>query len=389
MAITDKYVSAAATGSGDGSSESSPWTLAQAVSNMASGQRVNIKKGTYTLSSVLNPSASGTAYRPILWRGYNTTPGDLDDKRTAAVGSTIEDEMPVIDCAGYYFILDGYLHNLIGICFKQTSGNLYPALYDRRLYGWAKNCIWIMDAANSARPACDCGSQKYRTYVNCEFRAKGDTSNSDDYAIEITQSGVSFHYCLFNANGASSTTTNGLVYVQGADTTFNKCVFDGGSRQIHSNLNSFTAIDCVFHNAGDDAIHLIPTTTVASSAINGVNIVNCYFSDVTNYAIGNPNSGSLVLANAGVGVFNNAYYSVTNKFEHMPDTQEYDEVSDTATPFEDAAAGNFAIKSDSNAYSLGLGHHITLDSENHSDPSPAQHADPAGGGATVHPLYAN
>lgn len=377
MAITDKYVSATATGSGDGSSESSPWTLAQAVSSSSAGMRVNIKKGVYTLTTHLNTSFSGEVYRPILWRGYNTTPGDLDDKRTAAVGSTIEDEMPVIDCAGYYFILDGYLHNLIGLCFKQTSGTYYPALYDRRLYGWAKNCIWIMDDVNAARPACDCGSQKYRTYVNCEFRAKGDTSNKDDYAIEVTQSGVSFHYCLFNANGVSSTNTNSLVYAGAADITFNKCVFDGGSFQIYSNLNSFTAIDCVFHNAGDDAIHLIPTTTVANSAINGANIVNCYFSEVANYAIGNPSAGSLGLANAGVGVFNNAYYSVTNKFEHMPDTQEYDEVADTDAPFEDTSTGNFALISSSNANGYGMGNQIGLASKNFSDVGAIQRADPS------------
>jgi len=382
MTITDKYVSATATGSGDGSSESSPWTLAQAVSSMASGQRVNIKKGTYTISSVLNPSANGVAYRPILWRGYDTTPGDLDDKLSENITGTLSDSMPVIETNGNYIILDADFHNLIGLCFKNTVGNR-PALYDRSAYGWRKNCKFIQDYSNASYSTIDIGQDQYRTFLNCEFSAKGDANNSNDYAAKLGALGCRFNFCHFHANGVSSSSTNSLVSCAQRFQVFNKCVFEGGSTQLQTGSGDVTVIDCAFHNAGADAIQVTGGSTIY---YNGSNIINCTFSEVTDYAIGNTQT-SLAYANSGIGVFNNAYYDVANKFENMPDTQEYDEVSDTATPFEDAAAGNFSIKSDSNAYSLGLGHHITLDTENHSDPSPAQHADPTGGGgSTFHPL---
>ena len=371
MAITDKYVSATATGSGDGSSEASPWTLAQAVSSMASGQRVNIKKGTYALSSSLDPSTNGVAYRPILWRGYDTTPGDLDDKLSENITGTLSDSMPVIETNGNSVILDADFHNLIGLCFKNTVGNR-PALYDRSKYGWRKNCKFLQDYSNSTNAAIDIGQDDHRTYLNCEFAAKGDANNSNDYAAKVARYGMQFHFCYFHANGVSSSSTNSLVSNTQRFNVFNKCVFEGGSTQLQTGSTDVTVIDCVFHNAGADAIQV---TGGSANQYNGSNIVNCTFSEVTDYAIGNT-STSLAYANSGIGVFNNAYYDVANKFENMPDTQEYDDVSDTASPFEDAAAGNFAIKSDSNAYSLGLGHHITLDSENFSDPSPAQNAGP-------------
>lgn len=373
MAITDKYVSSTATGSGDGSSEASPWTLAQAVSNLAAGQRVNIKKGVYTLTSVLNPSAHGTAYRPVLWRGYDTTPGDLDDKLTSKISGTLSDSMPVIETSySYYALLDSDMTHLIGLCFKNTSGNR-PALYDRSRYGWRKNCIFIQDVANSTFAAIRIDNTQYRTYLNCEFRAKGDASNSSRYAVNIGQLGCEFHYCYFNANGVSSSTTNGLVNVGYRCQLFNKCVFDGGSTQIKSNDESYSVVDCVFHNAGDDAINVTGNSSFGNSFTNGISVVNCYFSEVGGYAIGNPSPGSLGLATSGIGVFNNAYYNVTNKFEHMPDTQEYDEVADTSAPFEDAPNGNFALVSGSNARGYGMGNQISLASEGSSDVGAIQH----------------
>ena len=389
MAITDKYVSPTATGSGDGSSEASPWTLAQAVSSMASGQRVNIKKGTYTLTSVLNPSANGVAYRPILWRGYDTTPGDLDDKLTSQISGTLSDAMPVIETSNsYYVLLDSDVTNLIGLCFKNTSGNR-PAIYDRCQMSWRKNCIFIQDASNSTQPAIQIDGGAYRTFMNCEFRAKGDASNSSRYAVRMTQFNVDFHYCYFNANGVSSATTNGLVEMYNRFHVFNKCVFDGGSTQIKANIESFTAIDCVFHNAGDDSINVTGNTSLGSSYANGISVVNCYFSEVGGYAIGNPSPGSLGLATSGIGVFNNAYYNVTSKFEHMPDTQEYDEIADTSAPFEDASAGDFALVSGSNAKGYGLGSQIQLASKSHIDVGAMQAEASGGGGATVHPLRSN
>lgn len=100
MAYTERYVTSAASGGGDGSS-GNPWTLGEAFSNAAGGDRVNIQSdGAYTTNSTDGRSTSaGTKTSPIVWRGYNSTIGDLDTvgRDTPANGShLITTNMPSI-----------------------------------------------------------------------------------------------------------------------------------------------------------------------------------------------------------------------------------------------------------------------------------------------------
>lgn len=76
MALTERYVSSLAAGGGSGT-EGSPWTFAEAVSNYAAGDRINIKAdGTYTFTASVTFTTAATDTAPVVWRGYGTTPGD-------------------------------------------------------------------------------------------------------------------------------------------------------------------------------------------------------------------------------------------------------------------------------------------------------------------------
>jgi len=96
MAFVERYVTAGAGGGGVGS-EGDPWTIAEAFAQAVAGDRVNIKTGAYehdgTGASLV---ASGDLTQMILYRGYNTTIGDLEGQGRNADGQLNSTDFPVI-----------------------------------------------------------------------------------------------------------------------------------------------------------------------------------------------------------------------------------------------------------------------------------------------------
>lgn len=72
MAFTERYVTTAAAGGGNGLAEGTAWTPDEAAANVAAGQRVNFKAGTYNRTTALTFATAG----PYAIQGYTTTPGD-------------------------------------------------------------------------------------------------------------------------------------------------------------------------------------------------------------------------------------------------------------------------------------------------------------------------
>lgn len=103
MAFTEKYVSSAAGGSGDGLSAGSPFTWAQMVAEInagtGAGKRYNVKAdGTYTRTAYdsMWSATGGTATSPIVIRGYKTVIGDGYLGRDST-GALITTNMPQIN----------------------------------------------------------------------------------------------------------------------------------------------------------------------------------------------------------------------------------------------------------------------------------------------------
>src|SRR3954447_7437305 len=88
MAWTERYVRSDAAGGGDGTTNTNSgangaWTLAEAVANEAAGMRINVRAGTYASTTTSRTfAAAGTTTAPIWWRGFNSTPGDIDSDPT-------------------------------------------------------------------------------------------------------------------------------------------------------------------------------------------------------------------------------------------------------------------------------------------------------------------
>lgn len=359
MAWTDYYVDATASGGGTGTSASDPWTLAEAVSNAGTNQRVNIKAGTYSVSSPLVCNPILTNENPLWWRGYKTTVGDLDDKFTGDLVDGTDIPVFEITTNNNYIILDSDYHMLSGLCFKKKSTDAYPALYDRRGYVWAKNCRFVIEAAsavhNNTRVISRNSGAIHLTYLNCEFK-----SNQSHNILVDHFSGSFYSHCLFDA-----TSVNYHLYGGGHGNALENCIFKGSLvacvylSNVRLQIQNNTFVD-----VGDDAI-----------AFTGSNptVCNNYFHSVTGFCVSNKNAAGkndILLAN-------NAFYNSPNKFENMADANEFDAIADSSDQFVDKAAGDYSLQSTSNAYSAGNGGYWSLASIGYADVGAIQHANPS------------
>ena len=364
MAWTDRYVDASAAGGGTGTSPADPWTLAEAVSNTALGMRVNFKAGTYTNTANLYHNVTADATNPILWRGYKTTPGDLDGTFT---GNLVDGtDIPLIDHQAGYLILDTAYHHLIGMSFKNSHTGA-PAFYDRRGFSFTKNCRFTMGAVVGYAIDTNVG---FDSFLNCEFVSEVTPT----IAILEGIAPSSYTRCLFKGDG-----TGTGVNLQGHGHFFNQCVFYNLNAGINSTNDRPDVHNCTFVDIADDAIY--------NSVINqGSSFIGNYFYNVGGYCFGNGSTNG-----NGIQIMSgNAYYNSPNRIEGGGNVGEYDDIADSSDPFEDYAAGDFTLKSTSNAYNVGLGGFWSLPTTAYGDSGAVGHQDPSGGGgATVHPLYAN
>ncbi len=74
----ERYVSADATGGGDGI-QGRPWTLLEMVSNLKPGTRYNVKAGNYGNQRLDLINVNGSIGNPIIIEGYSKVPGDNPD----------------------------------------------------------------------------------------------------------------------------------------------------------------------------------------------------------------------------------------------------------------------------------------------------------------------
>lgn len=79
MAYTEKYVTSAAGGGGDGSL-GNPWTLTEAFANAVAGDRVNIQSDAGYNIAGGTISNAGTVTSYVCFRGYNSIIGDLENQ---------------------------------------------------------------------------------------------------------------------------------------------------------------------------------------------------------------------------------------------------------------------------------------------------------------------
>ena len=370
MAFTEKYVTVSGGGLHDGSSEANAWTLAEAISNVAAGDRVNVKAGTYSSGTTHRIfSASGTDTSPIWWRGYKTSIGDLDSRPTT---QRIEGtDMPLFTSTTGYYYFDGSNQKISNIHFESAPFN-------------AGSAVILIRGDNFVL-----------------FRCRAISNSSNIGAIEgNTSRQVLVAECYFE----NTTTGADVVQPRGQKWVISKCIIRGGDIGVLCPINYATRIvdsiiydsaeskiqaggflmvsNCTLYNAADDNIRLYTLSYYDAGVI-----INNVFDTAGGYAI-NQNTGT---DTSKVLISNNAYRDGSfgaGRLNGISEDLEFESINETVIPFEDVASLDFTLKSTAG----GHGQQIIFEVDgptSYRDLGAIQHADPSGGGAVLHPLRSN
>ena len=358
-AWVDRYVDPDAMEGDSGENADEPWTLAEAISNRADHQRVNIKTGSYQITG--QTVSEGDYW----WRGYNSTPGDLDN---AFVGDkTGGTDIPQIQ------ITSGHLRVTGSFCMSglefTNSSNSDPTLEDDANKCWRKNVRFIHTGSACSKNIIQTNSSVDDVaYINCEFR--GNDCSSTPRSLVFGTSERHFIGCVFRQTDASGS-WRGLDI--NAGNTITGCLFEGLDIGIRWGSYANDISNCTFVDIIDNAID-----GNASSGTSGAMLIrNNYFHSVGGYCIGN-NSGPTTVSKL-MYIVHNTTYNCSN-FLEFSNQESFNTQTDSSDPFEDSSTGDYRLKSSSNAYEQLQGGFWRSDMANYRNGGAAQAQSSGGGG---------
>lgn len=362
ITFTERYVTATASGGGDGSS-GNPWTWSEALTNAAAGDRVNVKVGTYAGDNTAM-TADGTRDNPIVFRGYQTTIGDLDDNTDDLTDGT---EIPFItgsvDGGGFNGCNYTFVNHL---SFKTTASynvNGWRMLLD---HGYVRRCKFFSDASGNG----------YTSTRACSVG--GNTSVYDCYI----RSATSTNYSLVNGLALHSI-GNTIVYTGGWGVGGAGLAAQHSFNNTYVNLSVGVNVSYATYNINVNNCTFYNCTTGFKTNNADYNrtrtITNCYFANCTT------GIDSYLTDNSGFNVINCGFYNNTNNVNgNVPllVNPRYD----TSDPFVDSANNDFRLASDSSGFGNAFPEiNMLSGASNNRDLGSMQHADPTLS-RTKHPL---
>jgi len=325
MALTERYVTTTGSGTYAGSTNiGTPMSITTAFTNAVAGDRINIKSGTYTISTT-QAAGVGTSTGPIVWRGYNTSPGDLDViSRNNANGTLNTTNFPVLDFSG-------------------TAGT---RLTSSNFNNFMNLDIRINFNGNGFVTANDC------VVYNCKVTNSGTTTSIAMYLGQRTLA----YGCDAYATGASTRAAIGTQDTQGFIAI--GCRADGG-------------VGSGFYVATTTGTGVIAFCVVSNCKTRGVEIVSGPWL-VMNTTIAKPYSGA---TGSGVYVTSGNTFRNTIVNNHITDLAAYgiDPVATTNAVFaaynrtRDNTSGAVNLSGTSNSLLASILNHVTSGSGASSD----------------------
>lgn len=172
MAFTERYVTSAAAGGGDGSS-GTPWTLAEAFANATAGDRVNIQSDSgYSIGATTITNA-GTTAQFVVYRGYNSTIGDLEGQgRTSNNQALDTTNFPAITVTGLITVAARVGFEALSFSGALSSELVGGAAPDR----WFMTQCKVVNSQSNSNAQAVAGDNEC-TLANCDFECSGALSN--------------------------------------------------------------------------------------------------------------------------------------------------------------------------------------------------------------------
>lgn len=355
MAITEHYVTT--TGSDTWANSTNPGTpcsLADALANAAAGDRVNVKAGTYSLSS-FSPTNAGTANSPIIYRGYSSAIGDGYQGRTNGNGVLVTTNMPVfaMGTSSYSHAKDSVIMDSIAF----TSTRTLTAFTASGANAAFMNCSIAGSGTGGASNGTITMSGLHGCVFNCDISNTCDTTLR---ALTVTQTSSLVLACRLSCtNGAA-------VYVVGGGRIVG-CVIYGSTVGI-ANSGAWVAAPAIIGNT------IVGNTNgiVAYTGSTTAHIINNLIADNTEYGIDGTDASGIAMLLAHNRFRNNGSGNVRYSDDWATATSYGHVTTGASSDFLDAGAGDYRLATDSPARAAGI--------PAYSDIGALQHADPAGGG---------
>lgn len=289
-----------------------PWNNFGSVATHGS-TRVNIKAATYTLvSSIPVLAVNGGTTRPIWYRGYNTTPGDLDNgSATLAYPTFSGDSGSVVEFTGSY---------LLGTALIVNTAFNGEAVY----FGGSPQSYWHCQFINSGTGASANAVQMANSltlnFVNCYFSSPA----AGPAIIQMATCNITMLGCYFK--GANSGTTQSGIALGGGFLGLIGCtISQTGTHGVNITSGGplVNVTGCTFAGCLGDSIRITPNTATGM-------IVNNVFANSGGYDINNNSGGNI----AGFFPANNLSYSPTSgHLNGFGDVPEFNALTDTSSPF--------------------------------------------------------
>jgi hypothetical protein len=269
MAFTEKFVTPAGAGNNDGLSFANAMTFAQAITDASgkTGQRYNLAGAFGSVGATTFPD--GALGAPNVWRGCETTEGDLDDAALNADGTLDTTGMPT-------FTITGLWATALHTTFQNL--NITGAL-NSRLIGatGADSCVAlhcrIENTANNASAntiSWDDGC----AIIGCDLICSGATHGS----ALIVDSDSRVISCRITITDAKAAIGSGVATTV-ADCVFQKLGSVGGSgitvTTALTTARTYIVTNCTFHNFA------AAVTTTGTHTGGQIIISGCHCTDGT------------------------------------------------------------------------------------------------------------